>query len=136
MLKIIPIYILATQTHYVWVTSSSSVLVRQNINNFRVNMAKPCHNAPFIFTGTCIPSEPHLYLGMSFRKSLHVSLLVDFIVEVTHFIGINFRWKAHNNIYLRSYVSSTICRKLNRNGGSNTRLSNNQIYAISLRFHC
>ena len=70
---------------------------------------QPLPNAPCIFTGALIPGEPPLYLGMYvddfvyFSKSPAVEKRfeelfgdatdVDFMGQVSHFLGIRFQWR-------------------------------------------
>jgi len=70
---------------------------------------RQCPNAPCIFTGNIIPGKPPLFLGLyvddfiffsesdeveqHFEKELQRETLVDFMGNVTHFLGLRFQWR-------------------------------------------
>ena len=69
---------------------------------------RPCKNAPCIFHGEILPGKPPLYLGVyiddfiyfstdktvekAFETKLSALTDVDFIGDVSHFLGIKFTW--------------------------------------------
>ena len=74
-----------------------------------------CPNAPCLFTGTILPGKPPLYLGLyvddfiffsesdeveqHFEKELQKATQVDFMGNVTHFLGLRFQWrKTHTDL--------------------------------------
>ena len=68
-----------------------------------------CPNAPCLFKGTIIPNRPPLYLGLyvddfvffsedemvekQFEQQLKSKTNVDFMGNVTHFLGLRFQWR-------------------------------------------
>jgi len=72
-----------------------------------------CPNAPCLFTGTILPGKPPLFLGLyvddfiffsesdeveqHFQKELQKATQVDFMGNVTHFLGLRFQWRKTNS---------------------------------------
>ena len=72
-----------------------------------------CPNAPCVFSGTIIKNKPPLYLGLyvddfiffsedkqvekEFQQRLSSMTNVDFMGQVTHFLGLKFQWKQSAN---------------------------------------
>ena len=70
---------------------------------------QPCENAPCIFKGVILENEPPIYLGLyvddfiffstsakvekAFQTKLKESTSVDFMGEVSHFLGLKFQWR-------------------------------------------
>ena len=71
-----------------------------------------CPNSPCLFTGKILPNKPPLYLGLyvddfiyfstdpdverAFEDKLAKLTTVDFMGEVSHFLGIRFQWRKTN----------------------------------------
>ena len=82
---------------------------------------KPLPNAPCVFTGTLIPGEPPLYLGLyvddfiyfssspkveaSFEKQFGKAFKVDFASEIQHFLGVKFTNVTHLDGNVEIYMT-------------------------------
>ena len=82
---------------------------------------KPCPNAPCIFTGTIIPNEPPIYLGLfvddfvyfsasdkveeKFKTDFGSEYKVDFQDEITHFLGMKFTNVRHDDGHVDIYMN-------------------------------
>jgi len=79
-----------------------------------------CPNAPCVFSGTILKNKPPLYLGLyvddfiffsedkqverEFQQRLSSMTNVDFMGQVSHFLGLKFQWKQSEN-RLRAHIS-------------------------------
>jgi hypothetical protein len=73
-------------------------------------------NSPYLFVGSILPGHPPIYMGIyvddiiyfstsdAFEKQFETLLsslgIVDFMGQVSHFLGIEFTWKFHSNGHL------------------------------------
>ena len=81
-------------------------------------------NAPCLSKGTAIPGKAPMYLGLyvddfvyfsvdpeveaAFEKKLKAKTLVDFMGQVTHFLGIKFQWRkfqSRNEDHVKAHLS-------------------------------
>jgi len=81
----------------------------------------PCPNAPCLFQGEIIPGKPTLYLGLyvddfiffstdkevekEFERRLKEKTNVDFMGNVSHFLGLRFQWRKQPNSHLKVHLS-------------------------------
>ena len=81
---------------------------------------EPCPNAPCLFKGCIIPGKPPLYLGLyvddfiffsqdktvekEFEKRIKANTNVDFMGNVTHFLGMRFQWRK-DDTHLKVHLS-------------------------------
>jgi len=82
---------------------------------------KQCKHAPCIFKGTILPNKPPIYLGLyvddfvyfsedkdveaHFEKTLQSKTNVDFMGQVTHFLGIRFQWRTTPDDHIHVHLS-------------------------------
>ena len=81
---------------------------------------EPCPNAPCLFKGCIIPGKPPIYLGLyvddfiffsrdktvekEFEKRIKATTNVDFMGNVTHFLGMRFQWR-RDDTHLKVHIS-------------------------------
>ena len=82
---------------------------------------KQCKHAPCIFKGHLLPNKAPIYLGLyvddfiyfsqdkeveeHFEKVLKSKTNVDFMGQVTHFLGIRYQWRQTNDDHLHVHLS-------------------------------
>ena len=96
-----------------WYNKATSILQATGL--------QPCPNAPCLFQGEIIPGKPTLYLGLyvddfvffstdkqveiEFEKRLKEKTNVDFMGNVSHFLGLRFQWRKDKNSHLKVHLS-------------------------------
>ena len=84
-----------------WFDRAAALLTKIGLRN--------CPNSPCLFKGNILPNKPPLYLGLyvddfvyfsqdstvekAFEKKLQALTTVDFMGEVSHFLGIRYQWR-------------------------------------------